>query len=185
MIVAVSADKRYGPLYNHGVAQVIHDPRCLRRVPARSRTPITLIGYSGGGQMAAAAGPILHAALRAPVDVISLGGVISGACPFAKIGRFDHMVGTKDRIEPLGPILFPTRWKIAFESNWNKAVRAGGLRISSLGPVGHQVPGGMLDPGARLTDGRTNLQQTLDRIMEILQETRRFRPVSAPRAPTR
>ncbi|HEY9878277.1 MAG TPA: CAAX protease, partial [Leptolyngbyaceae cyanobacterium] len=43
-------------------------------------------------------------------------------------------------------------------------------RISfiSLGPVGHQNPGGIMDPEAVLPDGRTHLQQTLDLTLEIL-----------------
>jgi predicted Abi (CAAX) family protease len=66
--------------------------------------------------------------------------------------------------------MFPSRWKIAVLSNWNRAKRLGRLTQISLGPVGHQVPGGMLDPNARLPDGRTNLRQTLDYIESILAD---------------
>jgi len=34
--------------------------------------------------------------------------------------------------------------------------------------VGHQVPGGMMDPKAYLPDGRTNLQQTIEVIIQIM-----------------
>jgi hypothetical protein len=168
LIVAVSADRRYGPLYNHGIAQIIHDALLAAGYAPRSGTPITLIGYSGGGQMSAASAPILHAALHAPVQVISLGGVISGSCRFDRIQLLSHFVGTKDRVAPLGPILFPSRWRVAYKSPWNRALRTGRVRVYSLGPVGHQVPGGMLDPDAKLPDGRTNLRQTLDEIMRVL-----------------
>src|SRR5262249_38495003 len=60
------------------------------------------------------------------------------------------------------------RWKIAVLSNWNRARRLGRLTQISLGPVGHQVPGGMLDPDLKLPDGRTALRQTLDYIEHVL-----------------
>ena len=64
--------------------------------------------------------------------------------------------------------MFPSRWKIAVRSNWNLALRSGILTETSLGPVGHQVPGGMLDPATILPDGRSSLRQTLDYIEPIL-----------------
>jgi predicted Abi (CAAX) family protease len=167
-IVAVSADQRYGPLYNHGIAQVIADALIANGYRVKSGTPLTLIGYSGGGQMAAATASYLRRALDAPVDVISLGGVISGDCRLLEVEHMYHFAGDKDGVERIGRIMFPSRWKISVLSYWNRAVRLGRLSVSSLGPVGHQVPGGMLDPQARLPDGRTFLQQTLDYITRIL-----------------
>ena len=64
-----------------------------------SGVPVTLIGYSGGGQMACAAAPYLKRALDAPVDVISLGGVISGNDPILELEHLYHFVGDKDKIE--------------------------------------------------------------------------------------
>jgi hypothetical protein len=134
----------------------------------RSGTPVTLIGYSGGAQMACGAAHFLKAALNAPVGVISLGGVISGDDPILALQHVYHFVGTKDRVERIGPVMFPSRWSIAVRSYWNRAKRVGRLTEISLGPVGHQVPGGMLDPNARLADGRTNLSQTLDYIEAVV-----------------
>lgn len=168
LIVAVSADQRYGPLYNYGIAQIIYDSLIENGYRRNSGTPLTLIGYSGGGQMSAASAAFLKRALDAPVDVISLGGVISGDCRVLDLEHLYHLVGDKDGIERLGPIMFPSRWTIAVLSYWNRARRLGRLSQYSLGPVGHQVPGGMMDPAARLPDGRTFLQQTLDYITRIL-----------------
>jgi hypothetical protein len=78
------------------------------------------------------------------------------------------MYGSKDVIEPLGPIMFSSRWAIMKRSNWNRARRRGKVSITHLGPVGHQVPGGLLDPSYRLPDGRSALRQTLDHIHDIL-----------------
>ncbi len=169
-IVAVSADPRYGPMYNFGIADVIYRALIANGYAKRSGVPVTLIGYSGGGQMACGAAAFLKRALDAPVDVISLGGVISGNDPILQLEHLYHLVGDKDRVERIGPVMFASRWPIALLSNWNRAKRMGTLSSVSLGPVAHQVPGGLLDPAARLPDGRTYLRQTLDDIHSILTD---------------
>ncbi len=169
LIVAVSADKRYGPIYNFGIARLMYQALMLHGYQPDSRTPITLIGFSGGGQMAVAAAPFLQRALNAPIDVISLGGVISGNVNTLRLEHLYHLSGEKDVVERIGPVMFPRRWDIFFLSYWNRAKRMGKVSLISLGPVGHQVPGGIMDSQQRLPDGRTHLQQTIDWIVKILQ----------------
>jgi predicted Abi (CAAX) family protease len=169
LIVGVSADKRYGPLYNFGIAQLLYKGLVQNGYKLKSGTPVTLIGYSGGGQMSAAAAFYLKRAIDAPIDVISLGGVMSGSCRFLELEHLYHLVGSKDHVQILGPIMFPSRWKLFFLSYWNRARRLGVITQIPLGPVAHQVPGGMLDPHAILPDGRSNLRQTLDYITTILR----------------
>ncbi|MGB3612621.1 MAG: hypothetical protein WBA10_02420, partial [Elainellaceae cyanobacterium] len=169
LIVGVSADRRYGPLYNHGIAQVVFNGLMKNGYPVGSGTPITLIGYSGGGQISCACAPILKRALSAPIDVISLGGVISGNCNVLKLEQLYHLVGDKDSVEQIGPIMFPGRWRIFPLSYWNRAKRYGNISMISLGPVGHQVPGGILDPDVTLPNGKTALQQTVDYVADILK----------------
>jgi predicted Abi (CAAX) family protease len=168
-IVAVSADKRYGPIYNQGIAQVIYDGLLKRGYQPGSGTPLTLIGYSGGGEMSVASAPYLKRALGAPIDVISLGGVMSANNNVLKLEQLYHVVGEKDFVERIGPIIFPGRWKIFPLSYWNRAKRRGNITIIDAGPVGHQVPGGYMDPKAVLPDGRTNLQHTIEIILKILR----------------
>jgi hypothetical protein len=132
-IVAVSADKRYGPLYNQGIAQVIYNGLINNGYQPDSGIPITLIGYSGGGQMSAACAPFLTKALNAPIDVISLGGVISGNCNILKLEHLYHLVGDKDGVEKLGLIMFPGRWKIFPLSYWNRAKRRGKITFTGFG----------------------------------------------------
>ncbi|MFB2877605.1 CAAX protease [Floridanema aerugineum] len=168
-IVAVSADQRYGPIYNQGIAQVLYNGLIAQGYQPGSGVPITLIGYSGGGQMSVAAAPYLKRATGASIDVISLGGVMSANNNFLKLQHLYHLVGEKDSIERIGPIIFPGRWKLFFLSYWNRAKRKGKISIISLGPVGHQVPGGMMDPNAFLPDGRSYLQQTIEVIWQILE----------------
>lgn len=169
LIVGVSADRRYGPLYNHGVAQVVFNGLVKNGYSVGSGTPITLIGYSGGGQIACACAPILKRALSAPMDVISLGGVISGNCNVLKLEQLYHLVGDNDSVEQIGPIMFPGRWRVFPLSYWNRAKRYGNISMISLGPVGHQVPGGILDPEVTLPNGKTALQQTVDHVVDVLR----------------
>jgi len=172
LVVAVSADKRYGPIYNLGIAQVMYQALIRHGYQLNSGVPITLIGFSGGGQMAAAAAPFLRQALSAPIDVISLGGVISGNINVLKLEHLYHLVGDKDMVERIGSGMFPGRWAIFFLSYWNRAKRLGKVNVVSLGPVGHQVPGGLMDPQQFLPDGRTHLQQTIDWVIGILGGTK-------------
>jgi hypothetical protein len=176
MIVAVSADPRYGPMYNFGVAYVMYRSLIANGYRLRSGTPVTLIGYSGGAQMACGAAHFLKAALGAPVGVISLGGVISGDDPILALEHVYHFVGTKDRVERIGLVMFPSRWAIAVRSCWNRAKRVGRLTQISLGPVRHFGRGSMLDPETKLPDGRTNLRETLDYIEAVVGRAPRTAP---------
>jgi len=169
LIVGVSADRRYGPLYNQGIAQVVYNGLVKNGYDPNSGTPVTLIGYSGGGQMSCACAPYLKRALGAPIDVISLGGVISGNCDVLQLEQLYHLVGEKDGVERIGPVMFPGRWKLFPLSYWNRAKRRGNISMFSMGAVGHQVPGGILDPNVLMPDGRTSLGQTIDYINQILK----------------
>jgi hypothetical protein len=48
LIVGVSADSRYGPIYNYGIARLLHDGLLANGYQPRSGVPVTLVGYSGG-----------------------------------------------------------------------------------------------------------------------------------------
>ncbi|MEX0268307.1 CAAX protease [Leptolyngbyaceae cyanobacterium UHCC 1019] len=168
-IVAVSADKRYGPIYNQGIAQVLYDGLTKRGYQPGSGIPITLIGYSGGGQMSVASAPYLKRATGAPIDAISLGGVMSANNNLLKLEHLYHVVGDKDFVERIGPAIFPGRRKWFPLSYWNRAMRRGKITLLEMAGVGHQVPGGYMDPQATLPDGRTILQATIELILQILR----------------
>ncbi|MGF1588155.1 MAG: Yip1 family protein [Pleurocapsa sp.] len=180
LVVAVSADRRYGPIYNLGIAKVIYQALIRHGYQPDSGVPITLIGFSGGGQMAAGSAPFLRQALTAPIEIISLGGVISGNVNFLKLEHLYHLVGEKDIVERMG-LMFPRRWAIFFLSYWNRAKRMGKVNRISLGPVGHQLPGGLMDPERFLPDGRSYLQQTIDWVVGILLGTAALADRATPR----
>ncbi|BAU63535.1 hypothetical protein STA3757_09000 [Stanieria sp. NIES-3757] len=168
-IVAVSADKRYGPIYNQGIAQVLYQGLIERGYPVGDGIPITLIGYSGGAQMSVAVAPYLRRVLGGEIEVISLGGVMSANNNFLKLEHLYHLVGDKDGVANLSPILFPGRRKWLPLSYWNRAMRKGKISQISLGSMGHQVPGGIMDPNAFLSNGESHLQHTIAVILSILQ----------------
>lgn len=182
LIVWVSADQRYGAIYNRGTAQVIYNSLIKHGYQPGSNVPITLIGFSGGGQISMAAAPHLDDVLFSPpIDIISLGGVFSGNNNILKIQHVYHLAGKKDPLERLGAIAFPKRWQLFFLSYWNRAKRRGKVSLISLGrQVGHQLPGGVMDPDRRLTDGRTYLQQTIDWVSGILQDTVTLKELATP-----
>ena len=166
--VAVSVDTRYGPIYNRGTAQIIIDRLLSCGYQPGSGALITLIGYSGGGQISLGAVPYLKKVLAAPVEVISLAGVISGNTEVPKVEHLYHLVGKKDRVANLTPYLFPKRWSLLSWSNWNLAKSRGEISFISLGKVGHDSVNGPLDENAILADGRNHLEQTLSIILRIL-----------------
>lgn len=168
-VVAVSADQRYGPIYNRGTAQVIHNSLINHGYVPGSGMPISLIGFSGGGQISMGAAPYLKEALSCPIDIISISGVFSGNNNTLKLEHIYHMVGRKDPVERAGPMFFPKRWKLLLLSYWNRTKRMGKVSLIDLGPVGHQLPGGVMDPDQFLPDGRSFLQQTVTWVSNILQ----------------
>jgi predicted Abi (CAAX) family protease len=168
IVVAISADGRYGPIYNQGTAQVMYNSLINHGYQPDSGVPITLVGYSGGTQIALAAAPYLKRALKAPIEIISISGVFSGNNNILALEHFYHFVGDKDILERLGAIVFPQRWKIAFLSYWNRAKKYGKVTITSLGPVGHNDAGGPFDRHKKLPDGRSYFQQTVDYVAGIV-----------------
>jgi hypothetical protein len=181
LIVLVSADKRYGPVYNRGMAQLIYNSLVEAGYRPGCQVPVTLLGFSGGGEISMGAAPLLKQALDGPLDIISLAGVFCGHNDILKLEHIYHLVGDKDPVERSGPVMFPKRWKVMFLSYWNRAKQRGQISFISLGPVGHQSPGGVLDPNMRLPDGRTHQQQTVDWVVGILEE--RLPPVRPSTTP--
>ena len=166
--VAVSVDTRYGPIYNRGTAQIIIDRLLSCGYQPGSGALITLIGYSGGGQISLGAVPYLKKVLAAPIEVISLAGVISGNTEVPMLEHLYHLVGEKDRVANLTPYLFPKRWSLLSWSNWNLAKSRGEISFISLGKVGHDSVNGPLDEDAILENGCNHLEQTLNIILRIL-----------------
>lgn len=165
--ILVAADDRYGAFFGQGAATVVLRTLHENGYRAADARPVTLIGYSGGGEVAAAAAPYLAQVLSSPVDVISLGGVFSSSPLIGRIDRLVHLYGTRDRIQRLGALFFPGRWPFVFASGWNQGKRSGRIQARALPGVGHDGRGGYLDPAPR-ADESSFLEQTLDHVVELL-----------------
>ncbi len=167
--VMVSADSRYGPIYNLGAARLIIEPLLKKGYPVGSGIPVTLIGYSGGAQVAAGAAPYIKELLRAPVDLISLAGVISADPGLSDVRFLYHLSGSKDGVENIGAALCPGRWPLLSNSSWNRAKRAGKFTYVPMGPMAHNGDGSYLDDKAKLNTGKSFLDHTLETVTFILQ----------------
>jgi hypothetical protein len=143
--VAVSADRRYGPIYNYGTAEVIRDGLLRQGYHISSGIPVTLIGYSGGGQISLGAAAYLQPMLNAPLQIISMGGVMADDPGIERVDHLYHLYGTKDPVQKLGAIAYAGRWPLLTYSPWNQAKAEGKITMNAVGPITHNDPGGYFE----------------------------------------
>ncbi|MCS6882403.1 MAG: hypothetical protein RMK84_14300 [Oscillochloridaceae bacterium] len=174
--VAVSADRRYGPMYNYGVAEMIIQGLLRHGYVLGSGSQVALLGYSGGAQIALGTSGYIQATLRAPVQVISLGGIMNSDESLSRINVLIHLYGTRDRWHRLSDVIFPARWPIFRGSQWNRALAMGKIEKVCLGPMFHTGRGSYLDATRHVEDGRSYLDVTADTIAERI---RRLTPRAA------
>ncbi|RME53106.1 MAG: hypothetical protein D6790_18010 [Caldilineae bacterium] len=167
--VAISIDKRYGPIYNQAMAHVIlHGLARFGHDPAQ-KTPIFIIGYSGAGQIAVGAVPYLKELVAGPVYVISLGGIFGSDPGLLAADHIYHIYGTRDRPQRLCAWLFPGRWPLLWYSDWNRAQRLGRVTFLCTGPMSHTGPTGYLTTSRTLPDGTPYLERTVQMVAEIVR----------------
>ncbi|MEM9495958.1 MAG: hypothetical protein AAGA09_08130 [Pseudomonadota bacterium] len=165
--VLVSADHRYGPIYNHGAALVIESALIRAGYTPGAGAPITIIGYSGGGQIAVGAATFLTNRLGAPVDVLSVGGVIASGPGLSAVRRLRRIIGKRDRVQKLGAIFFPERWPGFSLSEWNIAKKAGKISVRRMEDVMHAGARGYF--GLPKFRGVSNNARTLALAVEFIQ----------------
>ncbi|MEA5155524.1 hypothetical protein, partial [Raineyella sp.] len=166
--VAVSLDRRYGPLYSLGIANVIWDELLDAGYHPADKRPIVLLSWSGGAQIALGASWYL-AATGAPVHLLSVGGFMDSDPGLDKLTHLWHFKGSRDWVQGAAG-LFPGRWPINRKSSWNRAVAEGRVTIRSIGPLKHLGRGSYLSNGTRLPDGRTGREITVETICTTLVE---------------
>ena len=165
--VAVSADHRYGPVYNYGTSRIILEALVRAGYPLGANIPVVLLGVSGGGQIALGAATYLDASLNAPIEVVTLGGVMAADPGLKSVRHLHNLYGTRDWVVPLGPIVFPGRWPIQPHSPWNTALRQGRITQTALGPMRHAGKGAYLDDGPT-PDGKSHLARTIEAVAAIV-----------------
>lgn len=165
--VLVSADRRYGPTQSIGLAQEIWRSLQLHGYRFGSGVPVTIIGYSGGGQMGLGAGWFL-AGLGIPVSLISIGGVFGDDPGLDRMGHVWDLYGTKDRVRWLGPIAFPGRWPTAPLSRWGRAKHEGRVTQRVIGTMKHDGADAYFGRRRTGADGRVHADVTREAVVEIL-----------------
>jgi hypothetical protein len=166
--VFVSMDPRYGPIFNKGVEEKLVAVLEQEGYPFGAGRQITLIGYSGGAQVALGAAFYLVHELRAPVVVISLGGVLGDDPGLDNVEKLHHLWGAGDLEARLATMVVPARWSISRRSRWNQAIAAQRLVQTCLGPMHHTGPKGYLDPAVKVADGRSYLEVTASTMLAII-----------------
>ncbi|MER7814657.1 hypothetical protein [Streptomyces sp. NPDC096153] len=170
--IFVAADRRYRPLYNRAVGSQIATQLRLAGYPPDSGVQVVLLSYSGGAQVATGAVAELHAQLRCPLLLITLGGFHNGANDLAGAEHLHRLTSASDRIERLGTWIFPQRWRVFRFSGWNRADRAGKITVHRLDPATHVGPRSYISPSAQSPDGRTHLVRTVDTVIALIRAHR-------------
>ena len=166
--ISVSADSRYGPVYNYSVAEMVLQSLVRHGYVPGSGVPVTQLGFSGGGQIALATAGTVAATLRAPVQVIGMGAVMNSSPSLAAITRLTILYGTGDHVQSLSDWIFPARWPLLKNSGWNRALRAGKIQRICLGPMGHTKRNSYLDGTVYMADGRSYRDVTADAIAALV-----------------
>lgn len=167
--VAIAADKRYGPIYNQAMAEVMLDTIMRYNFDPERSVPIVLIGYSGAGQMAIGAVTYLREWTNSPIYVISLGGIFSSASGILAADHVYHLWGTKDKAQ-IWRFLMPGRWSWLATSEWNRALRQGHATIIRMEGMGHTGRGGYLDRHPAPDGGPSNIERTVEMVSAIIEQ---------------
>lgn len=162
---AISADPRYGPIYNQGIATAIIE-RMNAQQPIPEKPQIILLGTSGGVQVALGAADYLKRDLEADIVVVSLGGVFAGTNGFKVSDRVHHLHGEFDWVENIGAIVFPSRWRWSVASPFNQARLQNRYTVASSGAHAHDGAEGYF--GENLNNkGVTYVDLTLQQVNQL------------------
>lgn len=166
--VAVSADQRYGPIFNLGVAKATVQALKARGYVVGSGAPVTILGWSGGGQIALGSATFLKSMLKCPLRIISLGGVMANDPGLGSIEHLYHLYGDKDPIQAVGAKMYPGRWKLFPQSDWNRALEEGKITFKLLGPLTHNGKGNYFDWETIGPDGNSCADIALNAVTDVL-----------------
>ena len=168
--MAISADNRYGFIYNQAIALSIAEQMENKQpIPSSSEQQIQLIlmGTSGGVQVALGAAPYLNEWLPVDITIVSFGGVFDGNEGFDAAKHIYHFRGERDLIENIGGIVFPGRWQWTIGSPYNRARRQERYTAHSSGNHEHEGDEGYFGQEIAQDDGTTYLDLTLQKVKEL------------------
>ncbi|MBC8075115.1 MAG: hypothetical protein H7Y32_03490 [Chloroflexales bacterium] len=168
--VAVSADRRYGPVFNFGVARGIVLSLLRRGYRVGSAAPVVLIGLSGSGQIAVGSGAVVRRLLSVPVWVVSVGGVLTSDPGILDIEHVFHLSGSRDHTQYVGMALYPGCWPIVRGSSWNRALAQGRRTVIAVGPMKHMSHGDYFSRSSTLPSGESHVERTVAVIAECVEQ---------------
>jgi len=165
--VAVSVDHRYGPFYNLGAAESVIEALQAHGYRVGSGRPVVMIGYSGGAQVSLGSSTYLAQMLAAPIQVITIGGVMSADPGCGWVQHLDYLYGADDAMDRIGKIAFAGRWSVMKQSPWNRMLGEEKVTVTPMGPMAHNGSLGYFSPEP-LPNGRPRVEETVSVVREAI-----------------
>lgn len=167
--MALSADNRYGRIYNPAIAlTIVERMEAQQDIPVSAEAPLRLIlmGNSGGAQVALGTSPYLKQWLNADITVISFGGVFNGNEGFDVADHIYHLRGDRDWIENIGGIVFPSRWLWVWGSPYHRARREARYSVLNSGSHAHQGDEGYFGQ-EQADEGIPHIDLTIEKVNQL------------------
>ncbi len=168
--VAVSADRRYGPVYSYGVARTIAASLVRHGYRFGSDSPVILVVLSGAGQISVGCTPLLRRMLCRPIWIISIGSILADDPGILEVEHLYHLSGSRDRTQHIGKVFYPGLWPIFPRSAPNMARNLGKISVIPMGPMTHMGIGDYMSRSAVLPDGRRYVDKTTEVLAGLVRE---------------
>jgi hypothetical protein len=168
--VAVSADRRYGPVYNYGVARAIAASLLRHGYRIGSSKPVILMVLSGAGQISVGCTPLLRRMLGRPIWIISIGSILADDPGILEVEHLYHLSGSLDRTQHIGKLFYPGLWSIFPRSAPNMARKMGKISVIAMGPMKHMGIGDYMSRSALLPDGSRHVDRTVGVLVGLVRE---------------
>jgi hypothetical protein len=166
--VAVSSDRRYGPILSYGVSQVVVAGLLRHGYRLGSDKPVILTALSGSGQISVGCVPILKRLLRRPIWIASIGGILTDDPGILETEHVYHLSGSLDNTQHMPRFFFPGVWPIFRQSAINRARRQGRITVFDVGPMKHMRQGDYMSRSATLPDGQRYVDKTIAVLTEVV-----------------
>ncbi len=166
--VSISGDRRYGPYYSYGVAQVIAASLLRHGYRIGSDKPVILVLISGSGQIGIGCVPMLKQMLKRPIWVVSVGSILTDEPGILDVEHVYHLSGSKDRTQHYGQLFWRGCWPIFPHSAPHLYRKQGKLTVVDVGPMKHQKRGDYMSRSVLLPNGQRYADKTVDVVTEFV-----------------
>jgi hypothetical protein len=166
---AISADERYGPIYNQGIASAMVERMNAAHPIPTSESPlkVILVGTSGGVQVALGAASYLDERLNADLIVVSVGGDFDGNTGFEAVDHMYHLQGSRDWVEDIPRFVFASRWHLTVGSPFNQARYSGRYTVIVSGSHTHDGAEGYFGQAFVGQSKTTFVELTLQQVNQL------------------